>query len=249
MESPTIEIYSNQQELAAAAAEHFAAAAERAIASCGWFTVALSGGSTPMLMYRELAEKFIDKIQWAHVHFFWSDEREVGPDDPNSNYKLAADVLFAAVNVPAENIHRVRAELGAKVAALQYEQEISATFAAYARGKAFPQFDLVLLGMGDDGHTASLFPGTAALAEHTRIVAANVVPQLKANRVTFTLPLINAAHEVVFVVSGYQKAHRVREVIDSVKADVPELPAALVDQEHATWMLDAGSSGELPQAA
>jgi 6-phosphogluconolactonase len=240
-----VEIYSDQDEFAAAASLRFTETVSAAIAACGWAIVALSGGSTPAKMYGALLDEEVD---WQHVHFFWSDEREVAPTDAASNFKLAHDLLLSHVDVPAENVHRVCAELGAEAAAAQYEREILETFATYSRLDAIPAFELIFLGLGDDGHTASLFPGTAALAEARRLVVSNRVPQLKANRITFTLPLINAAHEVVFLVSGHQKAARVKEILGNVEgaeAGAPVLPAALVDADRATWMLDAQAAGML----
>ncbi len=237
-----VEIYPDQDELASAAALHFAESVSATIAACGWATVALSGGSTPAKMFFALVDEDVD---WQHVHFFWSDEREVPPSDATSNFKLANDLLLSRVNVPVENVHRVRAELGAKVAAEQYQDEILKTFALYSRLDGVPAFDLIFLGLGDDGHVASLFPGTAALAEKGRLVVANHVEQLKANRITFTLPLINAAHEVVFLVAGHQKASRVKEIVCSTGAGKALLPAALVDPDRSTWMLDAQAAGML----
>lgn len=237
-----VEIYSDQDELAEAAALRFTETVSATIAACGWATVALSGGSTPAKMYTALVDEDVD---WQHVHFFWSDEREVSPDDAASNFKLANDLLFAHVNVPGENVHRIHAELGAKVAAEQYEDEIMKTFALYSRIEVPPAFDLIFLGMGDDGHTASLFPGTAALAETQQLVVANHVDKLKANRVTFTLPLINAAHEVVFLVAGHQKAARLKEILGNERAGEQVLPAGLVDPGRATWMLDSQAADML----
>src|SRR5579859_4197039 len=154
-------------ELAAGAADEFEGTAMRAISAAGRFSVALSGGKTPRAMLEVLSSR---KIDWSRIHFFWSDERCVGPDDPNSNYRMAREALLAKISVPASNVHRMRGELAPDAGAAAYDAELRAFFDA-----ASPRFDLLYLGLGPDGHTASLFPGTAALEVTDRWCVANEV--------------------------------------------------------------------------
>jgi 6-phosphogluconolactonase len=207
------------ETLAHEAARLVAQLAREAAEFRGRFSVALSGGSTPGGLYRLLAEEpYRAQVPWEEVHLFWGDERCVPPDDPGSNYHLAREMLIARVPIPAENVHRVRGELGAQVAAQGYEQTLEGFFCGPR-----PRFDLVLLGLGEDGHTASLFPGSSLLAETERLVApARALYQDRpAERVTLTLPAINAARQVLFLVAGSDKAKIVQAVVEGPAGQLP----------------------------
>ena len=238
-----IDIYSAPAELFRAAAEEFVKLANGAIHAKGSFTVALSGGSTPKGMHSLLASDFAAAVPWKKVFFFWSDERHVPPDHSDSNYRMAYKTLLSRVPVDPAKIFRVHGENpDANAAAIEYEQTISTAFGVQDR--EIPRFDLIFLGVGADGHTASLFPRTAALREHSRLVAANWVEKLQTDRITFTLPLINNAANVIFLVSGKDKASAVKSVFDPGTSG-EDFPAKLVNPPHGRllWMLteDAAS--------
>ncbi len=228
-----------------AAAEEFAAQASAAIGTQGRFTVALSGGSTPKGMFSLLAAKYRERLPWDKMFFFWGDERHVPPDNPESNYRMAYEVVLSKVPVPAGNVYRVPAEdPDAGRAAEKYEQTLRQFFQPTAG--AYPRFDLILLGMGPDGHTASLFPGTTALQEKSRWVVATWVEKFKTDRITFTLPVINGANVVVFLVGGGDKAVTLREVLEGKQS--PELfPAKLIHPPNGKliWLVDRAAAGAL----
>ncbi|SMB89924.1 6-phosphogluconolactonase [Deinococcus hopiensis] len=218
-------VFATPEQTAQAAAEAFVRVAQAAVAGQGAFHVALSGGSTPKLMYRALRE--MNDVPWEAVHIYFSDERSVGPDSPDSNYRLAQDELLAHVPVPASQIHRMEGERR------PLEE------AAHAYTALLPErLDVVLLGMGDDGHTASLFPGTEALAAGGR-VAANWVPKLDTGRLTFSFAEINAARERWLLVTGAGKAGVLREV----SLGQGEHPVAGV--QDPVWYLDEAAAGQL----
>jgi 6-phosphogluconolactonase len=199
--------------------------------------VALSGGSTPRTTYALLAsDEFAARVDWPRVRVFWGDERCVPPDHPDSNYRMAREALLDKVPIPTENVHRMRGELPPDQAATAYQAELEAVLGASGR------FDLILLGMGADGHTASLFPGTAALEERERTVVAVYVKRLRAWRVTLTLPVINAGRHVLFLVSGTAKA----PTLARIRAG-ELLSAGLVqpDQGQLTWLVDMAAAGQL----
>jgi 6-phosphogluconolactonase len=209
-----LKICEDPAALALAAAEEIAGSAEAAIASQGRFTIALSGGSTPRPIYRLLAEEpYRDRILWDRVYVFWGDERHVAPDHPDSNFGMAHDELLSKVPLPADNIHRVRAEKpDAERAAREYEWTLRSAF-NLDEGQV-PRFDLALMGLGPDGHTASLFPGSDALRERARLVVAPWVSEQSAFRITMTLPVFNHAACALFVVSGEEKAEALRSVLE-----------------------------------
>src|SRR6202040_3888746 len=208
------------QDLFQAAAEEFLRIASEAIAQRGRFTVALAGGSTPKNLYALIAANASTTLPWDKMFFFWGDERHVPPDNPDSNYRMANEALLSKVPVPAANIFRVPTENpDASAAAAAYEQTLRKFFDV-AAGE-FPRFDLILLGMGPDGHTASLFPETAALNEKVRLVVANWVEKFHSYRITFTLPVLNHAACDMFLVSGKDKADMVRRVLADQNADLP----------------------------
>ena len=208
------------------------------------FTIALSGGSTPRGLHALLANDpaVRDRLPWHRLHFFWGDERHVPPDHPQSNYRMAYDTLLSLVPVPAENIHRVcTEEPDAALAAEKYEQELRAFFGLEA--DHLPRFNCILLGMGSDGHTASLFPGTEALHETKRLVAANWVEKFKAYRITLTVPVLNRADLVVFLVSGAEKAEALKAVLQGDYR--PErFPAQLIQPGPGKllWIVDRAAA-------
>lgn len=215
--------------LAAAAAQRFAASAAAAMKARGRFTVALAGGSTPAALYRLLSQApYRGQVDWSRTLVFFGDERCVPPEHPWSNYRMARETLLDHVPLPPENIYRMAGERAPEDAAADYARALRRAFGL--RGAARPQFDLILLGMGDDGHTASLFPGTAALMERRRLVVALVPPgyvQPAIPRITLTLPVLNAARHVMFLVAGANKAEKVRAVLGAgqiADANRPDLP-------------------------
>lgn len=243
---PEIRIYTNSVELTAAAATEFAGLAARAVAANNRFTVALSGGSTPRSLYSLLAtdESLRAKIPWPETHFFWGDERNVPPDNSENNYHMASEALLSKVPVPAENIHRMKSENpDPAAAAAEYEGELRGFFRLAA--EALPRFDLVLLGMGPDGHTASLFPDTAALEANDRLVVANWVEKFKTNRLTMTLPVLNNAATVMFLVSGSEKAEVLRAVLEN--GATKKFPAQLIQPVagRLLWLVDEAAAARV----
>jgi 6-phosphogluconolactonase len=227
--------------VAEATADRFVDIAVRAIESRDVFRVALSGGGTPKQVYPLLLERHRrDAVDWSRVDFFWGDERSVPPDHPESNFGVAYQMLIAQLpNVDPERIHRMPAEapdIGA--AALSHESELRLVFGA--RADEPPAFDLIWLGMGPDGHTASLFPGTAAVDEEERWVVANEVPQQDTWRMTLTFPVLHAARAVIVVLSGADKADALRDI----RGGGSELPAARIGGEGVEWIVDAAAVGE-----
>jgi len=233
--------------LSRAAADEFLGAARNAVGKRGRFTVALSGGSTPKAIFGLLAADEAagrNKLPWDKVQVFFGDERHVPPDHPDSNYRMANEALLSKIPVPPANVHRVRAELDAARAATEYERELRSSFGS--RAGEIPRFDLIMLGMGPDGHTASLFPGSAALKEQTAIVCANWVEKFNIHRITFTYPLLNAASEVMFVAGGVDKADVLRHVLRGDPSgqmypaqDVRPAPGRLL------WLVDEAAASKL----
>ena len=252
----SIRIYRDPEELALKAARHFARLADQYVLGCGRFTVALSGGSTPRAMLVLLAaEPFFDTVPWSSIYFFWGDERCVPPDHPESNYRMANETLLSKVPVPRENIFRIPAEKPdhAKVAE-EYSTTLRHFFltgpgavrSATAPLPTLPRFDLVLLGMGADGHTASLFPGTTALSATNQIAVSNYVEKLKTDRITLTAATINNARNVTFVVAGEDKAAALKEVIEG--SYQPDLyPSQMIRPANGTllWLVDQAAAGRL----
>ncbi len=237
------------QDLFQAAAEEVLRAATHAVAERGRFTIALSGGSTPKNMYTLIAANAGSTLPWDRMFFFWGDERHVPANDPDSNYRMAKESLLAKIPVPSANIFRIPAENpDADAAAEMYEQTLRKFF-ALAPGE-FPRFDLILLGIGPDGHTASLFPETAALQEKTRLVVANWVEKLNTSRITLTLPVLNHARCVAFLVSGIDKAAALHEVLEG-KAPGEKYPSKLVQPSEGKliWFVDRAAASELSAAA
>ncbi len=233
------------QELSEAAAEEVVRTANEAVAQRGRFTIALSGGSTPKNLYNLLVTNARNLLPWDRMFFFWGDERHVPPNDPDSNYRMANETMLSKIPVAAGNVFRIPAENpDAAAAAAAYEQTLRKFF--QLEPAQFPTFDLILLGMGPDGHTASLFPGTKALQEKTRLVVANWVEKLKTSRITLTLPVLNAARCVTFLVSGTDKAAALRAVLEE---DVPaeQYPSKLIRPSAGKliWLVDRAAASAL----
>jgi 6-phosphogluconolactonase len=235
----SVHVYGSSEELAGAAAREFAARAEEAIEERGRFAVVLAGGSTPETMYGILARDYIDRIDWSKVYVFFGDERAVPPHHEDSNLKMASEALLD--HVPVGNVHRIRGELPPDEAAEAYEEELRTFF----QTEDVPQFDLILLGLGADGHTVSLFPETPALEVHDRWVVANPVPRLDTTRITVTVPVINAARGVIFLVAGEDKAEALREILEG-DSDPHAYPAKLVQPPAGPkWMVDQSAASLL----
>jgi|SRR5215470_4340179 len=247
--SPEIQVFSNLADLFKAGADDFAALANAAIESKGSFSVALSGGSTPKGMYSLLATEYATRVHWDKISFFWGDERHVPPDHQESNYRMAYESLLSKVNAKKENIYRVRAEnQNPELAAEDYEKTLRKYFGV--KEEEFPRFDLVLLGMGQEGHTASIFPGTRAVLERHRLVVANWVEKFQTYRITFTIPVLNAAAAVIFMVTGKDKERAAACVFDD-KSAPQQFPAKMVQPSDGKliWLLDQDAAGSLQRAA
>lgn len=245
----TIRSFADVSSLSAAAGDEFVRCAREAVAARGRFAVALSGGSTPKRLYQLLAaQPQRDQVDWGRVEIFWGDERCVPPDDPESNYRMAREAMLVHLPIPAERIHRLEAERADHdAAARDYEATIARVFGAAASGEP-PAFDLILLGMGPDGHTASLLPHTKALDESTRWVVANFVPKFNTDRLTLTRPILNRAREVLFLVAGPDKAEPLAEVLTG-PADPARLPAQSIQPAgRLVWYVDQAAAGRLPAA-
>jgi len=243
--SAEIRILTTPQELYAAAAELVVNTANEAVSAQGRFALALSGGSTPKNLFNLLATNARSSLPWDRTFFFWGDERHVPPTDPESNYRMADEAMLSKVPVAAANVFRVPAENpDAAAAADAYEQSLRKFFALHPG--QFPAFDLLLLGMGPDGHTASLFPGTAALHEKSKLVVANWVEKLNAHRITLTLPVLNAARCVAFLVSGVDKAEALKSVLEG-NAPGEQYPSKLVRPASGKliWFLDRAAASQL----
>jgi len=226
--------FSDASAVASASAEFIGEKLRNAIAERGRCRLALSGGSTPRATYERLATTdATDRIDWSRVEFFFGDERMVPPSDASSNYRMAREALFDRIAVPERNVHRMLGELSAAEAARRYAIEL---------GDA--PLDLVLLGMGDDGHVASLFPGTPALERPEAPVVPNHAPVAPHSRVTLSLPVINAASSVLLMVTGGGKAARLKEVFDQRRSGTPVLPAARVRpaQGECVWHVDEAAA-------
>jgi 6-phosphogluconolactonase len=243
---PEILVFPDPAAVAAEAAERFAAICARTVASRGAFAPALSGGETPKALYGRLAEEpYRSRIPWGRVQVFWGDERCVPPDDPRSNFRSAHELLLSKVAVPADHIHRMPADTADhNAAAAAYAETLRAVLPRTADG--WPRFDLVLLGLGDNAHTASLFPRSAALRERGRAVVAECVEDAGMWRMTLTVPVLTHAAEILFLVSGASKAEAVRAVIEG-PANPDDVPAALIRpvDGRLTWVLDAPAASRL----
>jgi 6-phosphogluconolactonase len=233
-------VHADRDALAEAAARDFAGRAREAIETTGRFTVALAGGSTPRATYEVLARDHSGEIDWSRVHVFFGDERTAPPDHEDSNYRMAHDALLS--RVPVGSVHRMRGELSPEEAASLYEEELREFFGVSGGP---PDLDLIMLGIGEDGHTASLFPETSALDVSDRWVVANPVLKLDTTRLTLTVPAINAAKAVTFLVAGEGKAEALKEILEG-DADPRAYPARLIrPRGELVWMVDVASASRL----
>jgi 6-phosphogluconolactonase len=246
---PNIQTFADPEHLAQAAAARFVQLAQEAIAVQGLFTVVLSGGSTPKRLYQLLATpQWCNQVSWNKVHLFWGDERHVPPDHPDSNYRMVRENLIDRVPIPTTNIHRIRSENpDAAQAANHYEQELRLFFELTKN--ELPQFDVVFLGMGSDGHTASLFPGTGAIFEQKQLVVAPWVEKFKSDRITLTPPVINNAVQIIFFVTGTEKAATLKAVLEG-QYQPDRYPSQIIHSTAGvlTWMVDQPASSLLSTA-
>lgn len=222
------------------AANIFITSAEKYISSQGRFTVAISGGSTPIKLFSILGSGiYADKVDWSRVHFFWVDERCVPKEDKDSNFRGAWDSLLSHISIPESNIHRIKGERPPVDGALEYEKELTTFFGA----DTVPAFDLIFLGMGEDGHTASLFPASDSLKETEKLAVPVYIEKLKSWRVTLTLPVLNNAHSVVFLVTGKNKEDVLKEILDKKSK---KYPAGLIKPENGSliWLVDEDAVGD-----
>ena len=237
-----LQISASKQKLVQAAAEKIIENLDAAVRKRGRCSVALAGGTTPRAIYALLAtENYRSRVEWPKVFLFWGDERTVPPDHPDSNFRMVNESLLSHIAMPAANIVRIKGERDPVSAASEYEKQLE-----YFFGAGIPQFDLILLGLGDDGHTASLFPGTNALDETQRNVLSVFVPKLNTYRITLTLRVINNARRVMFMIAGRSKAAIVSRVAES-KQPTHDLPATLVQPRNGQldWLLDGEAASLL----
>ena len=235
---PEIKVLPDVPDVAHEAAERIVAAANLAAVEGRTFSVALSGGSTPKALYEMLAlDAYRSRVDWAKVEVFFGDERNVPPDHKDSNYRMAREALLSKVPIPGDNVYRMHGELDPNEAAKQYGQTLKEKFGDGG-------LDLILLGMGDDGHTASLFPATKALDETKHRCVANYVDKLKTWRITLTAPFINRSKQVIVLVTGAGKADRLAEVLEGPR-DPKRLPIQLINPANGrlVWLVDAAAAG------
>jgi 6-phosphogluconolactonase len=244
-------VVADQTALAKEAAERCSQIAQEAVARAGRFTIALSGGSTPKLLYSLLAaEPYSTSLPWRKTHVFWGDERAVPPGDHDSNFGMAKATLLDRVPVPPDRVHRMQAEGDdLDLSAREYEAEIASVFAVPPTGDP-PSFDLILLGLGPDGHTASLFPRTEGVRERARWVVRNHVPKLNSDRVTLTAPILNQASTVLFLVTGADKASALQAVLEG-PSDPDRFPAQLIQPTSGRliWLVDRAAASMLAKNA
>lgn len=242
-----IAVYPDIDTISQHAAQYVVRIANEAVVTRGRFTIALSGGSTPRELYSLLgSEPYLSQIDWKLVEIFWSDERSVPPDDAESNYRLAHETLLSHISTPAPQVHRMPAEQPDRdAAALAYTQEMQRAFGT----NGIPSFDLLQLGMGPEGHTASLFPHQPALHERERLVMPVSVPKPPPDRLTFTPPLLNAARNILFLATGADKADALHAVLEG-PYNPDEYPAQIVKPAHGevVWMVDAAIAQKIHRA-
>ncbi|RRA47702.1 6-phosphogluconolactonase [Acidipila sp. EB88] len=245
----TYRVYEDGTALAHAAAKHFAERVAQSVEKRGRARIAISGGSTPKATFALLADPaqpYGKNIPWDKVELFWVDERTVGPDDPDSNYRMTRENLLSKVAPNPDKVHRIEGELDPEEAAAKYETVIRREFRL--EGAEVPRFDVVWLGMGDDGHTASLFPHTEGIHELGRIAFANHVPQKDTWRITLSAPVINEALEVVFLIGGDDKAAPLERVLYG-EYDPAETPSQLIQPKNGSllFLLDTKAAAKLPK--
>lgn len=238
-------LFEDSSHLAAQLAVDFKEAVDKAVASGDSITVALSGGHTPKAFFEILAQPpYRDGISWENVIFFWGDERCVSPDNDESNYKMTNLALLSHIDIPEGNVHRVLGEDPPTNEALRYSKVIEENVSG---ANGFPEFDWIFLGMGDDGHTASLFPGAANLQEKEKICVVAEHPQTGQKRVSITFPVINNAKRVSFLVAGEAKAPVFKEILEKAATEQLPYPASMVEPENGIleWYLDKAAAPEL----
>jgi 6-phosphogluconolactonase len=242
---PEIRIFNDVENLSHAAANLFIEQAAESITQRNRFLVALNGGSTPMRLFQLLGTDFREQVIWSKVHIFWGDERCVPPDDPGSSYGQARDVLLSYVTIPDSNIHRIKGELGPVEASKEYSLVLKA-FSSLPLD--WPRFDLVYLGMGEDGHTASLFPGSPVDVREAVIPVTAHYQDRPANRVTLTPVVFNSARKVVFMVTGEKKAITLAEVL-SDRYNLEQYPPQRIQPKDGklTWLVDEEAASKLPK--
>lgn len=244
--TPTVRVFSDYENLSRAAAEGFVDCCSKSVAERDSFNIALSGGETPQRLYEVLASEYIDRVPWNKVNLFWSDERYVSQRDRRSNFRMFHEKLLYDINIPLENIHPMPTHRESAVdAANDYELYMRSVFAG-----RWPDIDVILLGMGADGHTASIFSGSPALDDTDKWVMAVEAPLEPSTRLTFTLPVLNAATDVCFVVSGENKADAVNRVLTEAVGS-QSLPAARVrpDKGQLVWWVDEAAFSKVDEAA
>ena len=236
-------VYETPEGLAEAAARDFASRAQEAIDERGRFAVVLAGGSTPQTTYETLARDYADRLDWSQVHVFFGDERTVHPEHEASNYRMVREALLSHIRLGS--VHRMRCELPPDEAAADYEEQLREFFETVG----VPAFDLILLGLGKDGHTASLFPETSVLDVTDRWVVVNPVLKLETSRLTLTIPLINAARAAIFLVAGEDKAEALKAVLEG-DADPRAYPARFIRPEgELVWMVDRAAARLIRKSA
>jgi 6-phosphogluconolactonase len=239
---PTIQTFLSLDHLSLGAAQEFVRVVNSAIETRGVCFVALSGGETPLSLYSRLAnEPFAHSVDWTTVHLFFGDERAVPPTDPHSNFGMVDRELLSHIDIPERNVHRILGEVTPDEAAHRYQQELEDVF-----GHSEARFDLILLGLGEDGHTASLFPRSKSVDEDQSLVCSSFVPQVEGWRVSLTFRTINNARRVLFLVSGAKKASILDKVLNT-KMATKDLPATLVMPKEGTllWMVDKDAAADL----
>ena len=246
--TPEMKIAADGAALNLLAVQEFCRCAAAAIAARNRFCVALSGGNTPRAVYSLLAATQKNLLLWDKIYIFFGDERHVPPEHPDSNYRMANESLLSQVPLPQKNIYRVRAELDAKLAAQEYEDQLREFFQLQdirLQNNDWPRFDLILLGLGDDGRTASLFPGSLAIEENTRMVVANWIKKFNEYRITLTFPVLNQAAEVMFLVSGESKNRILKDVFNP--AGTNTYPAQKIRPENGRllWIADQAAARPL----
>jgi 6-phosphogluconolactonase len=242
-----VRILADPNSIAQTAAAEFLEAAQQAVSEKGSFSVALAGGSTPKALYGLLATNPLlqAKVPWSKIQFFFGDERHVPPTDEESNFRMAEEAMLGKAPVDPKQVHRIKGEKrNAAQAAEEYEQDLRASFRLQAG--EFPRFDLVLLGMGPEGHTASLFPGTKALKEERRLVVSNWVGKFYTDRITLTPPVLNNAARVIFMVHGEEKAPALKAVLEG-PYEPEQLPAQIIQpkQGKVLWLVDPSAASML----
>jgi len=228
--------YPNKEQMVTATTERVINEIGQAIQERGLCNMALAGGNTPREVYSTLADDpYRDRVDWDRLHLFWGDERMVPPEHEDSNFRMVKETLLDHVGIPDGNVHRIRGEIVPEQAAREYAEFLHNHFKSDS-----PRFDIILLGIGEDGHTASLFPGTDAVEECKLYTVGVFVPRLDTWRVTLTFPVLNAAREVLFLAAGKSKSDIVQRII-SIKQPAKEFPASMVNPEDGTlhWMLDS----------